>query len=373
MENSEFQRRILYGLIHDCYEYKDSNTDFLTFGNSAISRIKSRLKDKALLFARRIGFVRRHFSIKQATERLMYTLANIDKLETFNYLLGDDYSRRLLGDLLKYRILGPGHVKLPLNDNKYWEQYTSVDRKFLKERRTIKTWKWYLNRYRLQGLDGPLDLHTYPLGILNTFLLEMYAYKRGGRTIQVQPGDVVIDGGGCWGDTALYLADKAGTQGKIYCFEFVRDNLQILHQNLGLNQHLADRIKVIPKAISDKSGEFMSYSADGPATSLVFGQQGRTDRVSTVSIDDFIKEEGIQRVDYIKMDIEGSELKGLQGAEGTIRTFRPRLAISLYHKDEDIIMIPEYLHKLDLGYEFFLDHFTIHYWETILFASPMDD
>jgi hypothetical protein len=70
------------------------------------------------------------------------------------------------------------------------------------------------------------------------------------------------------------------------------------------------------------------------------------------------------------MDIEGSELKGLQGAEETICTFRPKLAISLYHKDEDIIMIPEYLHKLDLGYEFFLDHFTIHRWETVLFASP---
>jgi hypothetical protein len=46
------------------------------------------------------------------------------------------------------------------------------------------------------------------------------------------------------------------------------------------------------------------------------------------------------------------------------------LAISVYHKDDDFISIPNYLRNLDLGYEFFLDHFTIYGEETVLFASP---
>jgi hypothetical protein len=70
------------------------------------------------------------------------------------------------------------------------------------------------------------------------------------------------------------------------------------------------------------------------------------------------------------MDIEGSELQALQGAEHTLRTFRPKLAIALYHKKEDMITIPAYLQGLDLDYIFFLGQFTSQLEETILFATP---
>ena len=69
------------------------------------------------------------------------------------------------------------------------------------------------------------------------------------------------------------------------------------------------------------------------------------------------------------MDIEGSELNALRGAEKTIKKFRPKLAISLYHRQDDFITIPEYLNNLNVGYNFYLDHFTIHHEETVLFAS----
>jgi hypothetical protein len=70
------------------------------------------------------------------------------------------------------------------------------------------------------------------------------------------------------------------------------------------------------------------------------------------------------------MDIEGAELNALHGAEQTIRTFKPKLAISVYHKPNDLAEIPSYLNNLGLGYEFFLDHFTIYGGETVLFANP---
>lgn len=370
MSNNEFQYLFFCGLFYDCYKVQDNNTDFLMSRYSTLSRLKNRLQDKILALASRAGFVYVNpFTADKTIEHFTFILKHIDELERFYYLLQDDQSRQLLIELLKFRILGKRHVKLPLNDEKYWDKYTSINRNFLQERRTIRTWRWYLNRYKLQGLNGPINLHTYSLGILNIFLLEQYAYKKGHGIIQVQPGDVIIDAGGCWGDTALYFANKTGAQGKVYCFEFVQDNLEIIQQNLSLNQHLADRIEVVPKALWDESGETVSYCASGPATSLVFKQQGAL-QVPTLSIDDFVKEEGIKRVDFIKMDIEGSELKALQGAEETIRTFRPKLAISLYHRDDDFIVIPDYLDKLGLRYEFFLDHFTIHRDETVLFACP---
>jgi FkbM family methyltransferase len=373
VENNEFQRKFFYDLLHDCYEYQDNHTDFLRFGTSTLGRIKRRLKDKILLLARRGGFVRRHFSIEGASERLMYVLANIDKLESFYHQLRDDDSKQLLIELFKFRILGAQHVKLPLNNEMHWVVRASIDRDFLQGRRTIRTGMWCLNRYKLQGLNGPLDIHAHPLGILNTFLLEQYSYKKGHRIIQVKLGDVVIDGGSCWGETALYFADKTGAHGKVYCFEFVQHNLEILQENLSLNQHLADRIEIVPKALWDKSGKRVSYCPRGPSTWLESNKKQDNPQVSTLSIDDFVKEKGIARVDYIKMDIEGSELRGLKGAEETIRTFRPRLAISIYHREDDFVTIPDYLDKLALRYEFFLDHFTIHSEETVLFASPMAD
>ena len=91
-----------------------------------------------------------------------------------------------------------------------------------------------------------------------------------------------------------------------------------------------------------------------------------------MTIDDFVKEQELRRIDFIKMDVEGAELRALRGAEQTIRTFRPKLAVSLYHKRDDFIVIPSYLDCLDVGYEFFLGHYTIHREETVLFARPVD-
>jgi len=373
VEVSELQYRLLYGLLRDCYEFQDNNADFVRYRTSLSGRIARRLRDKILLLAKRSGFVRRHFVIEEASEHLMYVLMNIDKLESLYHLLGDDYSKQLLIELLKFRILGAKHVKLTLNGKDYWNKRASIDRSFLKERHTIRPQKgWYLNRYQLKASNCPLNLHAHPLGILALFVLEQYAYLKGRRPIRARSGDIVLDGGSCWGDSAFYFADRVGADGKVYCFEFVQDNLEIFQQNINLNLQLADRIKVIPKALWSRSGEMMPCCANGPGTSLVQGNEEQPAlQVPTLSIDDFVKEEKIARVDYIKMDIEGSELRALQGAENTIRAFRPRLAISLYHKQEDFVVIPDYLHKLRLRYEFFLDHFSINREETVLFANPM--
>jgi FkbM family methyltransferase len=285
--------------------------------------------------------------------------------------LRDDYSKQLLVDLLKFRVLREKRVKLPLNNSEYWSKRKSVDKNFLKKRGTLTDpWNWPLNHYQLQGICGTLNLHLDPLTVLEIFIQQQYAYRQSGRVIEVQPGDVVIDGGGLWGETALYFADKTEAKGKVYCFEFVPDNLEILQRNIEFNQHLADSIVVIPKALWDISGETLEYSPNGPATSVMYTPEQWPWQVQTIAIDDLVEEEQLPRVDYIKMDIEGAELKALRGAERTIRTFRPKLAVSLYHDWDDFILIPGYLNNLSLGYEFFLDHFTIHAEETVLFAHP---
>ena len=80
-------------------------------------------------------------------------------------------------------------------------------------------------------------------------------------------------------------------------------------------------------------------------------------------------EQGLDRLDFIKMDIEGAEIEALKGAEASIRHFKPKLAICLYHRLSDFHDIPRLLSNLDLGYVFHIRHFTVHAEETMLFAT----
>ncbi len=82
------------------------------------------------------------------------------------------------------------------------------------------------------------------------------------------------------------------------------------------------------------------------------------------SIDNVIKEE----VTFIKLDVEGAELRTLMGAAETIKKYKPRLAISIYHKPEDIYEIPLLLMEYRPDYRFYIRHYTSYIWETVLYA-----
>ena len=68
------------------------------------------------------------------------------------------------------------------------------------------------------------------------------------------------------------------------------------------------------------------------------------------------------------MDIEGSEKEALKGARNTIKKYKPKLAICLYHKPEDIITLPQYILELAPEYKFKIRHYTTFAYDTILYA-----
>ena len=75
---------------------------------------------------------------------------------------------------------------------------------------------------------------------------------------------------------------------------------------------------------------------------------------------------------HIKMDIEGAEKAALEGALETLQSFRPKIAISLYHLPNDIVEIPLMLMEILPGYEWFIRCYGAHGYDTILYGIPID-
>lgn len=73
---------------------------------------------------------------------------------------------------------------------------------------------------------------------------------------------------------------------------------------------------------------------------------------------------------FIKMDVEGSEMNALLGARKTIERMRPKLAICIYHSDEDMLRIPEWILNLQLNYKIFVRHHFGARNETVAYAIP---
>ena len=77
-----------------------------------------------------------------------------------------------------------------------------------------------------------------------------------------------------------------------------------------------------------------------------------------------------ERVTFIKMDVEGSELEALKGARRTIVRDKPKLAICIYHKPEDMLTLPWYIKSLVPEYKLYLRHHSVMATETVLYAMP---
>jgi FkbM family methyltransferase len=352
LDRTDFLTHLISELLSSGQRREFNNTDRLRFPDSSSSNRS--LRQKVVNFAASLGFYR----AATINQDLLREVLKTDGLDDAYRLFQDQFSRDLFVKLLAYRILGHQHVRLPLNNEKYWKMRQSAV-EYVKKRGTVSGIP-VLGSLDLFNFEG-IKLQAHVLNILNTFLLEQYRCARAG--IGVSPGDVVVDAGGCWGDTALYFAQNAS---QVFCFECIPSNIKIIDENLAMNADLREKVKVIPRALWSRSQEGLVFKDTG-AGSRPSSDDGGIE-VETETLDHFVAVNSVERVDFIKMDIEGSEPEALTGAEQTIRKHRPQLAISIYHDLGHFASIPRWIANLDLGYRLYLDHFTIHAEETVLFA-----
>jgi FkbM family methyltransferase len=297
----------------------------------------------------RLGELLRHAPALQATFELL-----------------DPEDRELMVRVLTYRVLGHRKVRLPASRDRHREQIArAATTKTAARTASLGVHDLMADDFDLRPLGFPVRLRASIGTVVHIFQIEQYCCP-GAPAIGPRTGDAVIDGGAYWGDTALYFAHRVGRRGRVVGFEFEPGNLEMLRYNLGLNPGLARRIEIVSRALWERPGAEISFRTMGPGTTV----DAEGDAVAvTDTIDHLVERGGVDRVDFIKLDIEGSELSALRGAERTLRRFRPRLAVSAYHRDDDLALLPAYLTSLDLGYRLRLRHETMHAEETVLFAA----
>ncbi len=306
-----------------------------------------------------------HSKTFNAAERAFYFdwfVKNYESLFSAYSVLCDESSKRLYLYLIAYRLAGHFSVRLPVdfsNRSQEFAQYKSHE-------------KSTPSSLALSGMFGKLKHFDFQykgdryvvdcLGLEDYLFRGQYFYSKNGVTVAPNLADTVIDGGACTGDTAAVFSNAVGADGSVFCFDPVADHLTILEENA--RQFTHTNVTIMPYGLSDKNviAEPIVLSHYAP------GFSSGNARVPFRSIDYLVDTKEIQKIDFIKLDVEGAELDGIRGARKSIQRFKPKLAISLYHKPNDIFELILHIKDKFPFYTCYLGHYTIHAEETVLYC-----
>jgi FkbM family methyltransferase len=292
------------------------------------------------------------------------------KLNQLYSQLSDVESRKLLAKLIAYRLLGLTKVQLRSATDTEMDRnfYANLQKLISVEIPSFRSGSFEVPCYDLRQIGINFQCYTIPFAINTEFRNQQYS----SALVHVRPGDWVLDCGACWGDTSLWFAEQVTPSGRVFSFEFIPSSLEIFHANLALNPELSECIELVTHPVAESSGDIIRCQDNGAASTFKIAQMDDPNasfvEAVTVSIDDWVDGNNLQKVDFIKMDIEGAELDALRGAIETLKRFRPQLAIALYHRPEDIYEIPDFLVSQNLGYRYYLKHPTSAGFETVLLA-----
>jgi len=313
------------------------------------------------------------FDNNRHADYMAFFAENYESFFTTWLLLRDDFSRKLFTRLVQYRLLGHLHVRVQDGAGAQAEQSLFA---------AVASWAKGPSDLPVNGLFGALqhyegvefDAHRLNLdcwsgNIVYSVLKRQYFLERQGVRIQPEAGDFVIDAGACMGDTAAVFAARVGSAGRVFAFDPLPSHVTASEHNIGQNG-FDNRAVVVPLAVGNVTRNTGLRVGQDSGVSPGFSVYGNEDKLPMVTIDDFVAAEKPARVDFIKMDIEGAELAALEGAVDTMTRYRPKLAISLYHRPEDFVTIPRYLSTMLPDYDFHLEHYTIHQEETVLYGRP---
>lgn len=160
-------------------------------------------------------------------------------------------------------------------------------------------------------------------------------YKASVGLRYVPEGGTVLEIGAYTGQKAIAFADTVGPQGRVVAVEIMRANHDIFRRNVEAND-LAGVLTPVHAAISDRAGE-VEVKSQGYQKNTIVDIDGRDFtnryRVPMRTIDDLIDEHGVERVDYLNVQVNGAEVEALKGLDRNIDRVRVIRVASYYATD----------------------------------------
>jgi len=181
---------------------------------------------------------------------------------------------------------------------------------------------------------------------------------------------VFVDCGAYDGDTIRqFLRQQNGHFGRIYAFEPDENNCDRLRAYVqSLGDDIAARVQIFNAAVGNARKE-IGFNATGDM-SASFTESGSA-RVQVLPLDEVVATDGAPSL--LKFDVEGAEAEALEGARNLIRKSRPIVALSIYHRPDDLWHLPMQLNSMTDGYRFFLRTQGEDGMDVICYAVPSDN
>ncbi|GAB6394442.1 MAG: methyltransferase, FkbM family [Bacteroidales bacterium] len=173
-----------------------------------------------------------------------------------------------------------------------------------------------------------------------------YGYIDDKFDVTVKSGDVVIDAGAWIGDFSAYAVSKGATA---YAFEPTKETFAWLQKTAELN---GENLHLVQKGLSNSEGKAsISLENVGLGNSIVKNVSFVSETINLTTLDKFVEENKLARVDFIKADIEGAERDMLRGATNVLQTFAPKLAICTYHLPDDPEVLEQIIKEVNPKYK----------------------
>jgi FkbM family methyltransferase len=149
----------------------------------------------------------------------------------------------------------------------------------------------------------------------------------------LSPGKVFIDAGANFGIYTAMASKAVSEEGRVISFEPSTRAYPVLRRNIEINGF--KNVLAFPTALSDRAGRALLYhhsavGSDALARDSTFDPNSYAQEIETESLDDVLRRTSVERVDVIKMDVQGAEELALRGANEVIRSMRPAVMFEFH-------------------------------------------
>lgn len=175
--------------------------------------------------------------------------------------------------------------------------------------------------------------------------------------VKLPPAPSFVDGGGFDGSTSLEFQKIYPDYNKIFYFEPNEGSMSLSKQRLFCSDA---RVEFFQKGLWSRNDTLCFEDDLGSASKL--SNQGKV-FIETTSIDAEVKE----KIDFIKLDIEGAETEALIGSSQLIKKYKPQMAVCVYHNQQHFIEVPNLILKYNSLYRIYLRHYTQGVFETVMY------